>query len=152
MFVVSMTTAPRPGDVLLVEDNPSDVYLTQVAFQRSSAETQIHVVEDGIQAMAFLRREGPFASAPRPDLVLLDLNLPRKHGHKVLREIKEDPELRGIPVIILTTSTAEADINLCYEGHANCYIAKPVDFEQFEKVVREIETFWFQCVKLPRHD
>jgi CheY-like chemotaxis protein len=142
----------RPGDVLLVEDNPSDVYLTQVAFRRSSAETQIHVVEDGVQAMAFLRQEGPYAAAPRPDLVLLDLNPPRKHGHKVLREIKEDPELRGIPVIILTTSTAEADINLCYEDHANCYIAKPVDFDQFEKVVREIETFWFQCVKLPRHD
>jgi CheY-like chemotaxis protein len=152
IFPVSMTTNARPGDVLLVEDNPSDVYLTQVAFRRSNAETQIHVVEDGIQAMAFLRQEGSYASSPRPDLVLLDLNLPRKHGHKVLREIKEDPELRGIPVIILTTSTAEADINLCYEDHANCYIAKPVDFDQFEKVVREIETFWFQCVKLPRHD
>ena len=152
IFVVSMTTNSRPCAVLLVEDNPSDVYLTQVAFRRSNAETQIHVVEDGIQAMAYLRQEGPYASSPRPDLVLLDLNLPRKHGHKVLREIKEDPELRGIPVIILTTSTAEADINLCYEDHANCYIAKPVDFDQFEKVVREIETFWFQCVKLPRHD
>ena len=152
ILMVSVTITSRPGDVLLVEDNPSDVYLTQVAFKRSSAETQIHVVEDGIQAMAFLRQEGPYASAPRPDLVLLDLNLPRKHGHKVLREIKEDPDLKGIPVIILTTSTAEADINLCYEDHANCYIAKPVDFDQFEKVVREIETFWFQCVKLPRHD
>ena len=103
-----MATTSRPGDVLLVEDNPSDVYLTQVAFKRSSAETQIHVVEDGIQAMAFLRHEGAYASAPRPDLVLLDLNLPRKHGRKVLKEIKEDPDLRGIPVIILTTSTAEA--------------------------------------------
>jgi CheY-like chemotaxis protein len=152
MFDVSVTSKSRPGDVLLVEDNPSDVYLTEVAFRRSNAATQIHVVEDGIQAMAFLRREASFASAPRPDLVLLDLNLPRKHGHKVLREIKEDPELKGIPVIILTTSTAEADINLCYEDHANCYIAKPVDFDQFERVVREIETFWFQCVKLPRHD
>ena len=150
--MLSVASQSRPGDVLLVEDNPSDVYLTQVAFRRSSAETQIHVVEDGVQAMAFLRREGSFGSAPRPDLVLLDLNLPRKHGHKVLREIKEDPDLKGIPVIILTTSTAEADINLCYEGHANCYIAKPVDFEQFERVVREIESFWFQCVKLPRHD
>lgn len=151
-FFLSVATISRPTDVLLVEDNPSDVYLTQVAFRRSSAETQIHVVEDGIEAMAFLRHEGSYASAPRPDLVLLDLNLPRKHGHKVLREIKADPELRGIPVIILTTSTAEADITLCYEDHANCYIAKPVDFDQFEKVVREIESFWFQCVKLPRHD
>lgn len=151
-FFLSVATIPRPTDVLLVEDNPSDVYLTQVAFRRSSAETQIHVVEDGIQAMAFLRHEAPYTSAPRPDLVLLDLNLPRKHGHKVLREIKEDSQLRGIPVIILTTSTAVADINLCYEDHANCYISKPVDFDQFEKVVHEIESFWFQCVKLPRHD
>ena len=102
--------------------------------------------------MAFLRREGSYASASRPDLVLLDLNLPRKHGRKVLREIKEDPDLRGIPVIILTTSTAEADINLCYEDYANCYIAKPVDFDRFEEVVRQIEAFWFQCVMLPRHD
>jgi CheY-like chemotaxis protein len=151
-FFLSVATISRPTDVLLVEDNPSDVYLTQVAFRRSSAETQIHVVEDGIQAMAFLRQETPYASAPRPDLVLLDLNLPRKHGLKVLREIKEDPGLRKIPVIILTTSTADADIELCYEDHANCYIAKPVDFDQFERVVREIESFWFQCVKLPRHD
>ncbi|MGH7567320.1 MAG: response regulator, partial [Gemmatimonadota bacterium] len=123
-----MITSLRPTDVLLVEDNPSDVYLTQVAFRRRRSESQIHVVEDGIQAMAFLRRELPYANAPRPDLVLLDLNLPRKDGHKVLEEMKTDPELRGIPVIVLTTSTAEADVTRCYEGHANCYIAKPVDF------------------------
>jgi CheY-like chemotaxis protein len=147
-----VATSRRPGDVLLVEDNPSDVYLTQVAFRRNSPETRIHVVEDGIQAMAFLRQEGAYASAPRPDLVLLDLNLPRKHGRKVLREIKEDAALKGIPVIILTTSTAEADIALCYEEYANCYIAKPVDFDEFERVVREIESFWFQCVRLPRQD
>ena len=147
-----MITSLRPTDVLLVEDNPSDVYLTQVAFRRRRSESLIHVVEDGIQAMAFLRRELPYANAPRPDLVLLDLNLPRKDGHKVLEEMKTDPELRGIPVIVLTTSTAEADVTRCYECHANCYIAKPVDFDQFEKVVHEIESFWFNFVTLPRRD
>jgi CheY-like chemotaxis protein len=145
-----MHTRVRPGDVLLVEDNPSDVYLTQVAFRRSRTESQIHVVEDGLQAMAFLRRELPYDSAPRPDLVLLDLNLPRMDGHKVLQAMKDDPDLRSIPVIVLTTSTAEADITRCYENHANCYIAKPVDFDEFERVVLEIESFWFQCTTLPR--
>ena len=105
-----MVTRVKPSDVLLVEDNPSDVYLTQVAFQRRSSESQIHVVEDGVQAMAFLRREIPYAGAPRPDLVLLDLNLPRKDGYRVLKEMKADEELRKIPVIVLTTSTAAADI------------------------------------------
>jgi CheY-like chemotaxis protein len=147
-----MITKMRPGDVLLVEDNPSDVYLTQVAFGRSRAESQIHVVEDGIQAMAFLRRELPYSEAPRPDLVLLDLNLPRKDGHRVLEEMKADPDLCVIPVIVLTTSTAEADISRCYESHANCYISKPVDFDEFERVVQEIESFWFRCATLPRRD
>jgi CheY-like chemotaxis protein len=142
----------RPSDVLLVEDNPSDVYLTQVAFRRSRTESEIHVVEDGIQAMAFLRQELPYANAPRPDLVLLDLNLPRKDGYKVLEEMKADPDLRRIPVIVLTTSTAEADISRCYESHANCYISKPVDFDEFERVIQEIESFWFQCATLPRRD
>ena len=142
----------QPGDVLLVEDNPSDVYLTQVAFRRSRTESEIHVVEDGIQAMAFLRQELPYANAPRPALVLLDLNLPRKDGYKVLAEMKADPDLRRIPVIVLTTSTAEADVDRCYESHANCYIAKPVDFDEFERVIQEIESFWFQCATLPRRD
>jgi CheY-like chemotaxis protein len=142
----------QPGDVLLVEDNPSDVYLTQVAFRRSRTGSEIHVVEDGIQAMAFLRQELPYAGAPRPDLVLLDLNLPRKDGYKVLAEMKADPDLRKIPVIVLTTSTAEADVDRCYESHANCYIAKPVDFDEFERVIQEIESFWFQCATLPRSD
>ena len=142
----------KPTEVLLVEDNPSDVYLTQVAFRRSRSDSQIHVVEDGIQAMAFLRRQMPYDAVPRPDLVLLDLNLPRKDGHKVLEEIKSDPDLRKIPVIVLTTSTAEADVHRCYESHANCYIAKPVDFDQFERVVREIESFWFNVVTLSRRD
>jgi len=141
---------PPYTDVLLVEDNPSDVYLTQEAFRRSDSDSRIHVVEDGIQALAFLRREPPFDTAPRPDLVLLDLNLPRKDGHKVLEEMKADPALRKIPVLILTTSTAEADVERCYERNANCYIAKPVDFDQFERVIREIDTFWFRCVTLPR--
>lgn len=147
-----MLTRVRPADVLLVEDNPSDVYLTQVAFRRSRTESQIHVVEDGLQAMAFLRRELPYDSAPRPDLVLLDLNLPRMDGYKVLQTMKEDSDLRSIPVIVLTTSTAEADISRCYENHANCYIAKPVDFDEFERVVLEIESFWFQCATLPRSE
>lgn len=147
-----MVNSLKPTEVLLVEDNPSDVYLTQVAFRRSRSDSQIHVVEDGIQAMAFLRREMPYDAVPRPDLVLLDLNLPRKDGHKVLEEIKSDPDLRKIPVIVLTTSTAEADVHRCYESHANCYIAKPVDFDQFERVVREIESFWFNVVTLTRRD
>ena len=147
-----MIAKKHPGDVLLVEDNPSDVYLTQVAFRRSRTESEIHVVEDGIQAMAFLRQELPYTKAPRPDLVLLDLNLPRKDGYKVLTEMKADPDLRRIPVIVLTTSTAEADIDRCYESHANCYIAKPVDFDEFERVIQEIESFWFQCATLPRRD
>ncbi|CAN5794747.1 response regulator [soil metagenome] len=147
-----MISKMRSGDVLLVEDNPSDVYLTQVAFRRSRADSQIHVVEDGVQALSFLRRELPYDSAPRPDLVLLDLNLPRMDGHKVLQTMKDDPDLRSIPVIVLTTSTAEADISRCYENHANCYIAKPVDFDEFERVVLEIEAFWFKYATLPRRD
>jgi chemotaxis family two-component system response regulator Rcp1 len=145
-----MITKMRPSDVLLVEDNPSDVYLTQVAFRRSRTESEIHVVEDGIQAMAFLRQELPYANAPRPDLVLLDLNLPRKDGFKVLEEMKADPDLRMIPVIVLTTSTAEADISRCYESHANCYISKPVDFTEFISAVRSLEGFWLKIVRLPQ--
>lgn len=144
-----MSTAPY-SNVLLVEDNPSDVYLTQEAFRGHGSDSRIHVVEDGIQALAFLRREPPYEAAPRPDLVLLDLNLPRKDGHKVLEEMKADAGLRKIPVIILTTSTAEADVERCYERYANCYIAKPVDFDQFERVIREIDNFWFRCVTLPQ--
>jgi CheY-like chemotaxis protein len=147
-----VVTSLPPADVLLVEDNPSDVYLTQVAFRRRRSESQIHVVEDGIQAMAFLRREMPYDGARRPDLVLLDLNLPRKDGFKVLEEMKADQALRTIPVIVLTTSTAAADIERCYEFHANCYIAKPVDFDDFERVVHEIESFWFSTVTLPPRD
>lgn len=136
-------------DILLVEDNPGDARLAAEAFKEGRVPTRLHVVQDGIEAIAFLRREGPFDSAPRPDLVLLDLNLPRKDGREVLAEIKEDPQLRRIPVIVLTTSQAETDVNRAYELHANCYIVKPVDFDRFIDVVKGIEDFWCSLVKLP---
>lgn len=136
-------------DILLVEDNPGDARLAAEAFKEGRVPTRLHVVQDGIEAIAFLRREGPFESAPRPDLVLLDLNLPRKDGREVLAEIKEDPLLRRIPVIVLTTSQAETDVNRAYELHANCYIVKPVDFDRFIDVVKGIEDFWCSLVKLP---
>lgn len=140
---------PHPADILLVEDNPSDAYLTQVALRTASLSSRLHVAEDGEQALAFLRREGRFSEAPRPDLVLLDLNLPRMDGRLVLEEIKSDDDLRRIPVIVLTTSTASSDVADCYDRHANCYIAKPVDFDRFEAVIREIESFWLTFVTLP---
>ncbi len=138
-------------DILLVEDNPGDARLASEAFKEGGLPTQLHVVQDGIEAMAFLRREPQYAGVPRPSLVLLDLNLPRKDGREVLAELKEDPDLKRIPVIVLTTSQAEADIMRSYELHANCYIVKPVDFDQFIEVVRGIEQFWCTLVKLPPH-
>ncbi|GAA0592658.1 response regulator [Caenispirillum bisanense] len=136
-------------EILLVEDNPGDARLAAEAFKEGNIPTQLHVVQDGIEAMSFLRRESPYGEVPRPDLVLLDLNLPRKDGREVLAEIKEDPHLRRIPVIVLTTSQAETDISRSYELHANCYIVKPVDFDRFIDVVRGIEDFWCSLVKLP---
>jgi len=136
-------------DILLVEDNPGDARLAAEAFKEGTVPTRLHVVQDGIEAMAFLRREGSYAQATRPDLVLLDLNLPRKDGREVLAEIKEDPDLRRIPVIVLTTSQAESDVAQSYELHANCYIVKPVDFDRFIDVVKGIEDFWCSLVKLP---
>lgn len=136
-------------DILLVEDNPGDARLAAEAFKEGTIPTQLHVVQDGIEAMAFLRREAPYSDVPRPDLVLLDLNLPRKDGREVLAEIKEDPHLRRLPVIVLTTSQAETDISRSYELHANCYIVKPVDFDRFIDVVKGIEDFWCSLVKLP---
>ena len=136
-------------DVLLVEDDPGDVYLIREAFAHNKVANALHVVSDGVEALDFLRRRGPFADAPRPDLVLLDLNLPRKDGREVLAEMKNDEELRRIPVVILTTSRAEADIVRTYELHANCYIVKPVDLGQFISVVRSIEDFWLKLVRLP---
>lgn len=142
-------TMGRPIEILLVEDNPGDVRLTIEAFKDSKVRNNLHVVEDGVQAMAFLRREGKYADAPRPDLILLDLNLPKKDGREVLADIKGDHHLKRIPVVILTISKAEEDIVKTYDLHANCFITKPVDLEQFMKVVKSIEEFWLTIVKLP---
>jgi two-component system, chemotaxis family, response regulator Rcp1 len=146
----SIGTDAEPIDVLLVEDSPGDVRLTQEAFKDAKVHINLHVVSDGAEAMAFLRREGQHASVPRPDLILLDLNLPKKDGREVLEEIKESPTLKSIPVVILTTSASEADILRSYRLHANCYITKPVGLDGFLKVVRSIDNFWLSVVKLPR--
>lgn len=140
----------RPVDILLVEDNPGDVDLTIEALKEGKVANRLRVADDGVEAMAFLRREGKYADAFRPDLILLDLNLPRKDGREVLAEIKADPALKQIPVVVLTTSEAEQDIVKSYQLHANCYITKPVDLEQFIRVVRAIDEFWLTVVKLPR--
>lgn len=137
-------------EILLVEDNPGDVELTREAFAEGKVHNRLHVVGDGVEAMRFLRQEEPYAQSPRPDIILLDLNLPKKSGLEVLAELKADPDLRKIPVVILTTSRAEEDIVRSYYNHANCYITKPVDFEQFMKVVRSLEDFWLAVVRLPR--
>ena len=133
----------------MVEDNPGDVRLTVEALKEAKVRNNLHTVEDGVEALAFLRREGRYAEAPRPDLVLLDLNLPKMNGREVLAEIKEDPDLRRIPVVILTISQAEQDIVKSYNLHANCYITKPVDLDQFLEVVKSIENFWLTMVMLP---
>lgn len=139
----------RPVEILLVEDNPGDVRLTLEAMKENKMYINMHVVEDGEKAMAFLRRQGPYARVPRPDLILLDLNLPKKDGRQVLAEVKSDPDLKRIPVVILTTSAAEEDVLRTYDLYANCYVTKPVDLDQFIKVVRSIEEFWLSIVKLP---
>ncbi len=138
-----------PIEILLVEDNPGDVRLTKEALRESKVSTRMHVVLDGVQALAFLHREGEYATVPRPDLILLDLNLPRKSGREVLAEIKGNEDLRRIPVVILTTSQAEQDIIETYNLHANAYVNKPVDLDQFIMVVKSIEDFWFEIVRLP---
>jgi len=142
-------TKSKPIEVLLVEDNPGDVRLTIEALKEAKVSNNLHIAVDGVEAMAFLRREGKFAEAPHPDLVLLDLNLPKKDGREVLAEIKSDPALRRIPVVVMTTSKAEEDILRSYDLHANCYITKPVDLDQFITVVKSIEDFWLTIVKLP---
>ena len=146
-----MSTAEfgRPNVILLVEDNPGDVRLTQESLKDSKLLNFISVVNDGVEAMAFLRREGKYVEAPRPDLILLDLNLPKKDGREVLAEIKTDEQLRRIPVVVLTTSSADQDILKTYDLHANCYIIKPVNLDQFTKVVKALEEFWFTIVKRP---
>lgn len=136
-------------EILLVEDNPADVRLTQEALKEAKVRNRLHVVEDGVGAMEFLLREGKYADVPRPDLILLDLNLPKKDGREVLEEIKQDPSLKRIPVVVLTTSQAEEDILKTYNLHANCYVSKPVDLDQFITIVRSIEDFWLTIVKLP---
>ena len=139
----------REIEVLLVEDDPGDVLMTREAFQDYKVHNQLHVVNDGEQAMAFLRQEGEYAGRPRPDLVLLDLNLPRMDGRQVLHAIKSDPELSSIPVVVLTTSEAEDDVLRSYSLHANAYVTKPVDFERFIDVVRQIDNFFVTVVRLP---
>jgi chemotaxis family two-component system response regulator Rcp1 len=136
-------------DILLVEDNEGDARLAIEAMRDSKIRNTLHHVSDGEEAMAFLRKEGKYAKAPRPDLILLDLNLPKKDGRQVLAEIKEDDEIKRIPVVILTVSSAEEDILKTYNLHANCYITKPIDLSQFMKVVRSVEDFWLTIVKLP---
>jgi chemotaxis family two-component system response regulator Rcp1 len=139
----------RPANILLVEDNVGDVELTMEALADAKVSNQLHVVPDGMEALAFLRRQGKYAAAPRPDLILLDLNLPKKDGREVLREIKGDADLRVIPVVVLTTSKADEDIMRSYEQHVNSYITKPVDFAGFIRIVKSIQCFWFSVVVLP---
>ena len=139
----------KPIEILLVEDNPGDARLTREALALSKIRNNLHYARDGEEAVAFLRREGGYSHAPTPDLVLLDLNLPRRDGREVLEDIKRDPQLKHIPVVILTSSQAEEDILRSYRLHANCFITKPVDLEQLTKVVQGIEQFWFTLVRLP---
>jgi two-component system, chemotaxis family, response regulator Rcp1 len=147
-----MNNHPKPINILLVEDNPGDADLAREALSDSKFNNNLQVVDDGEKAMAFLRREGPFVDAQRPDLILLDLNLPKKDGREVLAEIKADPGLKTIPVVILTTSQAEEDVLRTYQLHANCYITKPIDLSQFLHVVRSIENFWLSIVVLPPNE
>ncbi|HTF13093.1 MAG TPA: response regulator [Burkholderiales bacterium] len=139
-----------PIEVLLVEDSPGDVRLTREAFRDANRSIHLHVASDGVEAMAFLRREGVHVRAPRPDLILLDLNLPKMDGREVLAHIKDDDSLRTIPTVILTTSEAEADVVTSYQLHANCYLSKPVQLDAFESLVKSINDFWLTRAKLPR--
>ena len=140
---------PRYIEILLIEDSPADVLLTREAFRHNKLVNKIHVAEDGIEAMDFLYKRGQHVSAPRPDLILLDLNLPRKNGREVLAEIKADPDLRAIPIVVLTTSNDEEDILKAYNLNANCYVVKPVGFDNFMKAIQSIRHFWFSVVTLP---
>lgn len=139
----------RPIEILLVEDSPSDTELTIEALKEAKVRNNLSIVEDGVLAMEFMRRQGRFVQAARPDLILLDLNLPRKDGREVLAELKADESFKTIPVVVLTTSSAEQDVLRAYQLHANCYITKPVNFQQFLNVVRSIESFWLFVVALP---
>lgn len=147
-----MSEIGKPVEILMVEDNPGDARLMVEALKDGKVRNNITVVEDGVEAMAFLRKEGRYKNALRPDLMLLDLNLPRKDGREVLEEVKSDENLKRIPVVILTTSEAEEDVLKSYGLHANCYITKPVDLDRFIKIVKSIEDFWFTVVKLPQEE
>ncbi len=144
-----MVDTLKPVNILLVEDNPGDIRLTQEAFKEGRVGNNLSVVRDGLEAMSYLRKEGVYSDAKKPDLILLDLNLPKKNGSEVLAEVKSDEELKKIPIVVLTTSDAEKDILKTYNLHVNCYIKKPVDFEEFIKVVRAIDDFWLEIVILP---
>ena len=148
-MTVENTYPVQPIEILLVEDSPSDIELTVEALADGKIRNHLSIVEDGVKALEFLYRRGAFADAPRPDLILLDFNLPRKDGREVLAEIKADANLKSIPVVVLTTSDAEQDVLRAYAAHANCFVTKPVDFNQFLKVVKAIENFWLTIVKLP---
>jgi CheY-like chemotaxis protein len=139
----------EPVEILLAEDNPGDVKLTRKALEQAKLVNNLHVVTDGVEAMNFLRQEGEYAEKPRPDLILLDLNMPRKDGREVLEDVKDDESLRRIPVVILTSSDAEEDVVKSYERHANAYLTKPVDFEGFLEIIGALEDFWLEIVKLP---
>jgi CheY-like chemotaxis protein len=138
-----------PVQILMAEDNPADARLVREVMADSKILNELHVVPDGVEAMAFLRRSGKYASVPRPSLIFLDLNMPRKDGREVLAEIKNDPDLKRIPVVVMTSSKAEEDIARAYNEHANCYVRKPIDFDQFHTVVKTIASFWFTAVELP---
>jgi len=142
-------TTARPVQILIVEDNPADARLVREVMRDSKILNEIHWVPDGVEALAFLHRQGKYAGAPRPSLMFLDLNMPRKDGREVLREVKADPELRRIPVVVMTSSQTEEDIARAYDQHANCYVRKPIDFDQFHQVIKTLENFWFSTVELP---
>jgi len=145
-----MEKESRPIEILLVEDNPGDVSLCEEALQESKMANTLHVAQDGEEALSFLRRVGDYRDAPRPDLILLDLNLPKIDGREVLEQIKGDAKYSDIPVVVLSSSAADADIENSYKMHANCYVVKPLDFQQFVNIVRNIQEFWFQIVRLPK--
>jgi chemotaxis family two-component system response regulator Rcp1 len=147
-----MVQKTKPIEILLVEDNPGDARLTVEALKESKLLNNLHHVGDGQQAIAFLKQQAPHQNAPRPDIILLDLNLPKKSGHEVLSEVKADPNLKAIPVVVLTSSEAERDIVMTYKLHANCYITKPVDLDKFISIIQKIEQFWMTIVKLPAVD
>jgi two-component system, chemotaxis family, response regulator Rcp1 len=142
-------TAPQPVQILIVEDNPADARLVREVMRDSKVLNEIQWVPDGVEALAFLRRQGKYANALRPNLIFLDLNMPRKDGRDVLREVKADTELRRIPIVVMTSSQADEDIARAYDQHANCYVRKPIDFAQFHAVVKSLESFWFATVELP---